>query len=79
VSKYSYYDFKCPDGHDSEQLVVPGTTQVGCHQCNKTASRMLSMPTIGLEGWSLSFPTAADRWARKHEEAVKVARERNAE
>jgi hypothetical protein len=73
------FDFRCSAGHQHEQLVGQGVHTVPCRQCNNPANRLIGTPTIGLEGWSMSFPTAADRWARKHEEAVKVARERNAE
>jgi len=40
------------------------------------ATRIISMPRIALEGVSGDFPTAADAWARKHEEATRIANKR---
>jgi hypothetical protein len=38
--------------------------------------RVISAPRIALEGITGDFPTAADAWARKHEEATRIANKR---
>lgn len=79
MSKRLLYDFECGIGHKFEKLVSQDEIVVPCVICNNPSSRKLSAPTIGLEGWSLSFPTAADRWARNHIEAAKIASKREDE
>jgi hypothetical protein len=76
MAKLLMYDFACGHGHSFEKLVRQDETTVPCIVCNNPSSRKLATPTINLEGWSLSFPTAADRWARNHEEAAKIASKR---
>jgi putative FmdB family regulatory protein len=70
------YDFKCPQGHTSEHLVHYDVHEAQCPVCGETSHRLISAPNIMLEGWSMAFPTAADKWARKHEEGARIARER---
>lgn len=79
MSKRLLYDFQCVRHDVFEALVDPETVTLPCPICNNPSSRKLAAPTIGLEGWSLSFPTAADRWARNHIEAAKIASKREDE
>ena len=66
------YDFKCPNGHVFEGFAnIHDKTHV-CERCGEVADKLISMPTIKLEGWSGHFPTAADRWTRIHEKAGKA-------
>lgn len=68
-----YFDFQCAKQHITEHLVDSEVTVVECPHCRNDASRLISTPRIKLEGITGAFPTAADQWARKHEEATRVA------
>ena len=68
-----YFDFQCAKEHITEHLVVSEVTVVECPHCRNDATRLISTPRIKLEGITGAFPTAADQWARKHEEATRVA------
>jgi putative FmdB family regulatory protein len=71
------YDFKCSScGNQFETLVTPTEKETECMVCGSLASRKLSAPRSKLEGITGSFPTASDAWARKHEEAAKIAYKR---
>jgi predicted nucleic acid-binding Zn ribbon protein len=68
-----YFDFQCAKEHITEHLVDSEVTVVECPHCRNDATRLISTPRIKLEGITGAFPTAADQWARKHEEATRVA------
>lgn len=72
------FEFECPEGHRSESLESYETKKISCPFCEHYALRVISAPRISLDGTSMHFPTAADAWANKHEEAARVARKRNA-
>ena len=73
MSKLILYDFECPQGHTFESLVPPGQLESECPVCDKQAKRLVSIPTVKLEGYSGDFPTAYDRWAKVHKEGTKQA------
>ncbi|NBW38012.1 MAG: hypothetical protein EBR30_23925 [Cytophagia bacterium] len=66
-------DYECSQGHMSEHFVDLLVGAVDCPHCNEVAYKRLTAPRIKLEGYSGSFPTAADRWTKNHIEATKVA------
>ena len=68
-----YFDFQCAKGHVTEHLVESEVIVVECPHCRNDATRLISTPRIRLEGITGSFPDAADRWTKKHEEATRVA------
>jgi hypothetical protein len=67
------FEFLCPKGHVTEKYVDDEVKVVECPHCRNDASRIISTPRIRLEGITGAFPSASDAWARKHEEANKVA------
>jgi putative FmdB family regulatory protein len=52
-------------------------TQKECPNCGKTAGRCLSMPRIKLDGCDPSFSTEYGKWAKRHEQAARIARKRD--
>ena len=70
------FEFRCEEGHISEKYIDEQRNAIECPACQGTATRIISMPRIVLEGVSGDFPTAADAWARKHEEATRIANKR---
>jgi hypothetical protein len=67
------YDFVCENGHRIERYCNYELQSVPC-ECGGIANRIISAPSINLEGWSGSFPGAANKFDRKHLE--KLAAER---
>lgn len=76
MAKLIYLEFVCSNGHKTERLTDPNTQEVLCDVCDDPAQRIISTPRFQLEGVSGDFPTAADKWAKRHEEANRVARKR---
>jgi len=67
------YDFVCENGHRIERYCNYELQSVPC-ECGGIANRIISAPSINLEGWSGSFPGSANKFDRKHRE--KLAAER---
>jgi hypothetical protein len=67
------FEFRCVKDHITERFVDEEVQSVECPHCRNEASRIISMPRIRLEGITGAFPSASDAWARKHEEANRVA------
>lgn len=73
----SLFDFHCPScGEVHEKLVHTNVFSILCN-CGTYATRMISMPTIKLEGITGSFPGAADRWASVREKNARVKGKRS--
>ena len=72
------FEFVCIDNaHRTEAFVDIEVHAIPCKECGSEATRVISAPTMKLEGWSGDFPTAADAWVRKRSE--KIAQERKAD
>ena len=67
------FEFRCVKSHLTEKLVDDEVRSIECPHCRNEASRIISSPRISLEGITGAFPSAFDSWARKHEEATRVA------
>jgi len=66
------FDFCCGGcGSVFERLVDSEYKSVEC-ECGKTATRMMSMPTVRLEGVTGAFPGAHDKWARIREDNARI-------
>ncbi len=60
-------DFECTSCfHIDERYIDNNTEYTECSECGSKAKRMISTPTIKLEGYSGSFPGAAAAWEKKH-------------
>jgi DNA-directed RNA polymerase subunit RPC12/RpoP len=65
-------DFKCSVCDQVDERYIDNKTEyTECSKCNSRATRLVSTPTIALEGYSGSFPSAADAWAKKHNQPAK--------
>ena len=65
-------DFRCDDcGEVTEWFVDSKTTERPC-ECGGLSHRVISTPTIKLDGTSGHFPTAADNWARVREQNHRI-------
>jgi len=70
------FEFRCGEGHLTEQYIDEEVKHIDCPSCECISLRIISSPRISLEGVTGDFPTAADAWAKKHEEATRVAYKR---
>ena len=70
------FEFRCGENHTIEKYIDEEVNAVECPFCQCMSLRIISAPRIALEGVTGDFPTAADAWARKHEEATRVAEKR---
>jgi putative FmdB family regulatory protein len=67
------FDFCCSECNSVfEKLVRANIREIKC-ECGGEAKRIISMPTVKLEGISGDFPSASDNWARIREERHRVS------
>lgn len=71
------YDFVCVCGQRTEELVVYETSEIPCGGCGGVALKTISAPAIKLEGWSGSFPGAANKFDRIHREKLAAEQKAN--
>lgn len=71
------YEFVCENGHHTEKLTGYETAQVPCGDCGGVALKTISAPAIKLEGWSGSFPGAANKFDRIHREKLAAEQKAN--
>ncbi len=71
------YEFVCGScRHITDKLTGYETVEVQC-LCGGSAERKISAPAIKLEGWSGSFPGAANKFDRIHREKLDAERKAN--
>lgn len=64
-------DFVCEEcGETTERYVDSEITQCIC-DCGHTATRIIGMPHVALDGTDPGFPGAYDKWARVREDRHK--------
>ena len=71
------FEFVCENAHRTEALVDTECHATPCKECGAEATRVMSAPSMKLEGCSGDFPTAADAWVRKRAEKLKVEQKAN--
>ncbi len=71
------FEFVCANSHRTEALVKSETQEHICSVCGEVSKRVISAPSMKLEGITGSFPSAYDSWNRKR--AEKLAQERKSE
>jgi hypothetical protein len=64
------FEFACSDYHVTERLIDESVRSIPC-ECGKDAIRIVSSPTVKLEGITGAFPGAYDRWERVRAEKLK--------
>jgi hypothetical protein len=70
------FEFACENGHKTERLTSYEMVGFVC-DCGAQANRILSAPAVKLEGWSGSFPGAANKFDRIHREKLAAERKAN--
>ena len=66
-------DFRCKHCTFQFEAWIDRTDQeCACPQCGKSATRSLSGGNFSLPGSDTGYPTAADKWARRHRNANKA-------
>ena len=72
------FEFECEQCGIFEEL-TEYTNKHDCPICGKVAYKIISTPSIQLEGWSGSFPGATLSWERKHWDQSRVKQKEAAE
>ena len=65
---FKVYDFRCDNGHVTEEFVESTVTTSRCG-CGANSTRMVSAPSFYLNGSDGSFPGAHMKWVKEHEKA----------
>ena len=60
------FNFTCRDCKDSFEKYIEYTQITECPSCGGQADKMITAPSIKLEGISGAFPGAAMSWEKKH-------------
>lgn len=68
------FEFKCSECNEYFEKYTEYTQTTECPSCSGQAVKIISAPTVKLEGYSGAFPGAAMQFDRKHRE--KLAQER---
>jgi len=73
VSKLLMFDFLCKNGHQSEDLVEPGITEIVCPFCADKAYKQISAVRLGWRQMGLDpdFPTCSDKWAKMQDQKAR--------
>jgi putative FmdB family regulatory protein len=66
---YKIYDFRCTNGHVTEEFVKDNVTESRCKTCGEPSTRMVSAPSFHLDGSTGHFPGQHMKWVREHEKA----------
>jgi hypothetical protein len=70
-------DFHCDScGKEQERYIESDVNIVEC-TCGSTATRVIGMPRVSLDGTNPDFPGAYDRWARIREENARIKSKRS--
>jgi len=72
------FEFECDQCGIFEEL-VEYTKEHDCPSCGKVAYKIISTPSIQLEGVSGSFPGAALSWEKKHWDQTRAEQKKAAE
>ena len=59
------YDFRCDDGHISEEFVAEDVRTSPCEVCGNPATRVICAPRTRLNHISGDFPKATEHWVKK--------------
>lgn len=66
------FDFKCTDGHVTEQFVDDETYESICKLCGKPATRIISPVRSMLDPISGNFPKATEKWVKNRTQRMKI-------
>jgi hypothetical protein len=64
------FEFVCSNAHRTEAFVDTAIHATPCKECGAEATRVISAPSMRLEGCTGDFPSAADAWVRKRSQKM---------
>ena len=70
------FEFACENGHKTERFCDYETQSFRC-ECGDTANRIVSAPSVNLEGWSGHFPSSWMKFEKKHTDKLKQEQKEN--
>jgi hypothetical protein len=65
-------DFKCDSCNKVQERFLDASVDTVACSCGDVAHRIISMPTISLDGTDDGFPGAYSKWARVREENARI-------
>jgi putative FmdB family regulatory protein len=65
------YDFQCTTCQSQFDKYTEYCATTSCPSCGNDAQKIISAPTIKLEGITGAFPGAAARWEKMHNQRSK--------
>lgn len=66
------FDFKCENGHITEDFVEDGVDYIDCSECASQARKVISPVSFHLPGTDPGYPTAWDKWSKDHKKHGKT-------
>ena len=66
------FEFVCTNSHRTEALVDSECYATLCKECGAEATKVMSAPSMKLEAFTGSFPTAYSQWNRKRAEKLAI-------
>ncbi len=72
------FEFHCSTCDYHFEELTEYTQTFPCPKCNSNANKLISTPRVKLEGWSGSFPSAADAWDKKRKQKLAEEQKQNA-
>lgn len=60
------FTFLCSECQEVTDRYIEYTKEIECPACGGRADKVISQPTVKLEGISGSFPGAARAWQKRH-------------
>jgi len=70
------FDFRCQTcRYKWEAVAVDENSEEFCPKCSDIAQPIISSVNFRLNGADPAFPTASERWAKRHERAAREANE----
>ena len=60
------FTFLCSECQAVTDRYIEYTKEIDCPDCGSRADKIISIPTVRLEGYSGDFPGAAMKWRKKH-------------
>ena len=70
-------DFKCISCGEVTERFIDSTVKEATCECGSISYRLISMPTVKLDGTNPDFPGAYNQWANIREQRAKVNAKRN--
>lgn len=70
-------DFKCRSCGELNERYIDSTVKESTCECGSISDRVISMPTVKLDGTNPDFPGAYSKWATDREKRAEIHQRKN--